>query len=246
MTAARSSLRARWERERFQPGWLGLAVNPFYHARRGIWRELGALAPRLHGELLDVGCGRKPYRSLFGVSRYVGLEVDTPVARELACADAYYDGRRFPFPDASFDCVFCSEVLEHVFTPDDFLGEVRRVLRPHGRLLLTVPFVWDEHEQPVDFARYSSFGLRALLERAGFVIEEQRKSVADARAVAQIASGWLYKATHSRRRWLRLGAQLGLIAPVNALGAVAGLILPDNPDFYLDNVVLATKQERAA
>jgi SAM-dependent methyltransferase len=66
-------------------------------------------------------------------------------------------------------------VLEHVFNPDDFLNEVNRVLKPSGKLLLTVPFVWDEHEQPYDYARYSSFGLRSLLEKHGFSIVKHEK-----------------------------------------------------------------------
>jgi SAM-dependent methyltransferase len=133
-------------------------------------------------------------------------------------------------------------VLEHVFTPGEFLREIGRVLRPGGRLVLTVPFVWDEHEQPHDFARYSSFGLRALLEGAGFEVIEQRKSVADFRAVAQLASAWLYKVTRSRWRALNLAAQLLLIAPVNLVGTLLGALLPGNLDFYLDNVVFARKR----
>lgn len=234
-----AALRKRWRKEQFEPGLLGLLVNPFFFARRGLARELRAVLPELKGEVLDVGCGRMPYRALVLASRYVGVDVDTPVTRELAAADVFYDGRTLPFAEASFDGVLCSQVLEHVFIPEEFLREIRRVLRPGGRLVLTVPFAWDEHEQPYDFARYSSFGLRALLERNGFEIVQQRKSVADARAVAQLASAWLFKTTRSHHRPLNLLAQLALIAPVNIAGAIAGVLLPRNEDFYLDNVVLA-------
>ena len=65
-------------------------------------------------------------------------------------ADRSYDGKTFPFSDGEFDAVLTSEVLEHVFNPDEFLSEINRVLRDDGVLLLTVPFVWDEHEQPFD------------------------------------------------------------------------------------------------
>jgi SAM-dependent methyltransferase len=238
-----NALRARWQKEQFEPGWLGLMVNPFYFARRGLLRELRELLLELKGEVLDVGCGRKPYRALVPAMRYVGVDVDTPVTRELAVADVFYDGRTLPFADASFDGALCSQVLEHVFTPEEFLREIRRVLRPGGRLVLTVPFAWDEHEQPHDFARYSSFGLCALLERNGFAVVRQRKSMADARAVMQLASAWLFKATRTRGRALNLFAQLVLIAPVNILGALAGALLPRNEDFYLDNVVLARRRD---
>jgi SAM-dependent methyltransferase len=236
-----NTLRTRWQREQFDPGWLGLLVNPFYHARRGLVRGLDEFLPELRGDVLDLGCGRRPYRDRVPATHFVGVDVDTPLTRALAAADIFYDGRTLPLADASFDGVLCSQVLEHVFTPEAFLREAGRVLRPGGRLVLTVPFVWDEHEQPQDYARYSSFGLRALLERTGYEVVAQRKSVADVRALVQLASGWLYKRTRTRHRGLNLLAQLGLIAPVNLLGVVLGAILPGNEDFYLDNIVLARK-----
>lgn len=239
-----SLLRQRWLREQFDPSWLGLFVNPFYFARRGLRAELVPLLAQLGGEVLDVGCGRKPYRVLASqATRYVGVDLDTPESCRLAVADKLYDGKTLPFPDASFDGALCSQVLEHVFTPEEFLREIARVLRPGGKLVLTVPFAWDEHEQPYDFARYSSFGLRALLERSGFEVVVQRKSVDDARAIVQLATGALFKITQSRSRAAKLLAQLLLIAPVNLVGAAIGAVLPRNPDFYLDNVVLARRRE---
>lgn len=240
--ATDSRLRTWWWRQQFLPGWAGLLINPFYHARRGLLVSLREFFPELRGEVLDVGCGRQPYRTLVPAARYVGLDLDTPMTRALGRADVFYDGRRLPFDAASFDAVLCSQVLEHVFLPEEFLAEIRRVLRPDGRLLLAVPFMWDEHEQPQDFARYSSFGLRALLERNGFEVVAQRKSLADGRAVAQLASGWLFKVTRSPYRALNLLVQLLLLAPVNVLGVLAGALLPRNEDFYLDNVVFARRR----
>ncbi|MBL9202710.1 MAG: class I SAM-dependent methyltransferase [Opitutaceae bacterium] len=235
-------LRARFWREQYEPTWLGLFINPFWFARRGLLNELRRHFPALTGELLDVGCGNKPYRVLVPAARYTGLDIDNAFTRRVAVADVFYDGGAFPLPDASFDAVLCSQVLEHVFTPEKFLGEIHRVLRPGGTLLLAVPFLWDEHEQPHDFGRYSSFGLRALLERNGFAVIEQRKSMADFGAVAQLASAWLFKVVQTRSKWLNLATQLLLIAPINILGALLRLVSPRSEDFYLDNVVLARKR----
>ncbi len=234
-------LRAWKERQLFVPGWAAPFVNPFYFARRGLLAGLREFWPQLTGDVLDVGCGRQPYREFIPAARYVGLEVDTPRTRASFSADAYYDGRTLPFPDASFDAVLCSQVFEHVFAPAEFLAEIRRVLRPGGRLLLTVPFVWDEHEQPHDFARYSSFGLRALLEQAGFAVAAQRKSTADSRVLFQLVNAYLYKTTRTSSRGLDWLAMLALMAPVNLLGLAVGWLLPANPDLYLDNIVLARK-----
>jgi SAM-dependent methyltransferase len=193
-----ASLR-QWVREaQFRPGPGGLLLNPFHLARRSLWRAMERSAPALKGSLLDVGCGTRPYRSLFRVDRYVGLEIDTPMARQRGIADAFYEGTHFPFADGEFGSVLCNQVLEHVFNPDVFLGEIRRVLQPGGRMLLTVPFVWDEHEQPYDYARYSSFGLKALLERNGFVVEEHRKLLDDFGLVLQLVNAYLYKVLRTR------------------------------------------------
>ncbi|MDB6092574.1 MAG: methylase [Verrucomicrobia bacterium] len=236
-----STARAWKERQQFVPGWPAIFINPFFFARRGLLQGLAEFFPRLKGEVLDVGCGSKPYAEFIPATRYFGVEIDTPRTRASFSADAYYDGRTLPVGDASFDAVLCSQVFEHVFTPEEFLREIHRVLRPGGVLLLTVPFAWDEHEQPHDFARYSSFGLCALLERAGFTIEAHRKSTADSRALFQLVNAYLYKVTHGRNRALNWVAMLGLMAPVNVLGLVFGALLPRNPDLYLDNIVLARK-----
>ena len=228
-------------RQQFEPGPLGWLVNPFYFARKGLRDALAGMLPELRGEVLDVGCGTKPYRDLVPATRYVGLDYDSPLRRETGAADVFYDGGRFPLADAAFDGALCTQVLEHVFTPEEFLGEIRRVLRPGGVLVLTVPFIWDEHEQPHDFGRYSSFGLRALLERAGFEVLRLEKTPTDARALAQLAAGWIYKLVVARNRWLNLATQVVFIAPITVLGAVAAAVLPRNADFYLDNVVLARR-----
>lgn len=219
------------------PGIGGVLVNPFYLARRGLARALRPLARQLSGRVLDVGCGTQPYRSMLAAGAYIGLEIDTPENRQRAAADAYYDGARFPFPDASFDGILCNQVLEHVFEPQAFLAECRRVLRPGGRMLLSVPFVWDEHEQPRDYARYSSFGLRHLLEQQGFRVTHSVKTVANAALLFQLFNAYLYKLVASWPRPLRAAVTFAVMGPVNVLGLAASL-LPRNEDLYLDNVML--------
>lgn len=233
-------LKAKIRQQDFCPGLMGLFVNPFYFARRGLCQNIVALAPSLHGRLLDVGCGSKPYQGYFHVTEYVGLELEGRDSN----ADQYYDGRRFPFKDGEFDSVLTSQVLEHVFNPDEFISEINRVLKFGGALLLTVPFVWDEHEQPFDYARYSSFGLAHLLEKHGFSIIEHRKSLGDVRVIFQMINAYLFKKTLSGSNKLNLLLTVMLIAPFNLLGKIAASILPTNADFYLDNIVLARKVMR--
>ena len=60
-----------------------------------------------------------------------------------------------------------SQVLEHVQNAEHAMAEIARVLRPGGRALITVPFLYPTHEMPYDFWRYTHLGLRSLVERHG-------------------------------------------------------------------------------
>lgn len=122
-----------------------------------------------------------------------------------------------------------------------FLKEVHRVLRGNSSFLLIVPFVWDEHEQPFDFSRYSSFGIRYLLEKSGFTVLVQRKSVDDVRAIFQLLNAYIYQKTVNRSSVLNAALTLFLMAPFNIMGEMLGRLMPRNPDLYLDNIVFARK-----
>lgn len=240
----RKALREFKRRQDFNPGLAGLFINPFFFARKGLYRHLSELAGHITGKVIDAGCGRKPYRDLFHCDEYIGMDIENPGhSHENEDIDVFYDGRVFPFPDASFDNAVCNQVVEHVFNPDEFLSETCRVLKPGGNLLLTVPFAWDEHEQPYDYARYSSFGLRHLLEKNGFEILELRKSVNDARAIAQLWNIYIYKKTLSKSGIVNLLTNVILIAPVTIWASLTWPLFGKSRDFYLDNIVLARKRK---
>jgi len=235
-------IKAFFIQESFRPGLIGLFTNPFYAARKGLYQNIAATAHLVQGRVLDVGCGQKPYEKLFNSSEYIGLELDTLNNRRSKKADYFYDGHTFPFENASFDTVIINQVLEHVFNPDEFMRQMNRILRLQGGLLLTVPFIWDEHEQPYDYARYSSFGLRHLLEKHGFKIVEQRKSIADVRVIFQIINCYLHNMVANWNIYFKLPAWIVLTSPFNILGEVLYRLLPANQDLYLDNIVFARKE----
>ena len=236
-----SALRQWVGKQQFNPGLLGAFVNPFFLGRRALWRAIAAARGVMRGPMLDVGCGTKPYRALFDTESYIGLDIDSESTRARGMADALYDGGRFPFDDAQFQSVLCNQVLEHVFNPQEFLGEVRRVLAPGGTLLLTVPFVWDEHEQPYDYARYSTFGLRALLEAHGFRLLQQHKLLADASVIFQIINAYVFKVSRPRLGPMALPFTAFVHAPISLMGLAFGAILPKNPDLFLDQLVVAER-----
>lgn len=232
-------------KEDFNPNFLGLFINPFYFTRLGLYKNIKELSHLISGRILDAGCGNKPYKNLFLSDEYIGMDIEHGAhIHRNENVDVFYDGKKFPFEDNSFDSIISSEVLEHVFNPKEHLSEIYRVLKPGGKFLISVPFLWDEHEQPYDYARYSSFGLGYLLKTNGFEVIEQRKSIADIRVIFQIIDIYIYKKT----LWCRKGifnyiVTILLNAPFNIMGEIFNLVLPKNKDLYLNNIMVAIKKK---
>lgn len=220
---------------------LGMLFNPFYIARRALWKEISQLGKNIHGKTLDIGCGSKPYEKCFLSSEYIGLEIDNTINREIKKIDVFYDGKKIPFDNETFDSAVCFQVLEHVFEPHEFLNEINRILKPNGKLLLTVPFVWDEHEQPFDYARYSSFGLKHLLEKHNFEILEHKKTVQDFGVIIQLIVEYFYKMSY-KNKFTKYLTMFFLIFPTFLIGSFITWIFPNNSDLFLDNVILARKK----
>jgi SAM-dependent methyltransferase len=124
------------------------------------------------GLLLEVGCGEQPYRSfLTDKCSYVGLDwasanPDFSIAPHPDVV--YYVGSTFPFDEQSFDAIFHTEVLEHVRDYRTFLTECRRVLKPGGEMMFTVPFQARFHYIPYDYWRFTKSGLESILAETGF------------------------------------------------------------------------------
>jgi SAM-dependent methyltransferase len=127
--------------------------------------SLRQCAPFVRGMTLDVGCGQRPYEESFfsGASYYIGIDYISERSRPDVIASAL----QIPFLDRTFDTVVSTEVLEHVSNPLGALGEMRRVLKPGGTLVLSTPLYWPRHEEPHDFYRYPYDGLLYLVKESG-------------------------------------------------------------------------------
>jgi SAM-dependent methyltransferase len=168
------------------------------------------------GRLLDIGCGRKPYRQLFSATQHVG--VDWPASLHgNAQVDVSNDATHLSFFHASFDTVLCTELLEHVAEPHLAVEEMTRVLKPGGYLILSVPFVHWIHEQPFDFYRYTNFGLRHLLEGAGLHVVKVIPRGGALTVLTDIYVRWL-------SLWLRR-LLVGLRVPAQLIGIVMFLMV---------------------
>lgn len=231
-----------YKRELFQPGIIGFFFNPFFIIRRALHQGIKLHAPTLTGKLMDFGCGRKPYRNLFSVAEYIGVDVEESGHEKTNMqVDVYYDGKILPFPDQTFDSVFSAEVFEHIFDLEPVLDELNRVSKPGAHLLITVPFVWEEHEVPYDFGRYSSYGLTYLLEKHGFEILSFTKSTTTVETIFQVWNSYVY--IHILRiRPVQLLLTPVLISPIAAIGILLAWLLPRSRNLFHNSIVLARKK----
>jgi SAM-dependent methyltransferase len=112
--------------------------------------------------VLDVYCGTRPYEDLFPAgAKVVGLDVDRP-GYGYGVADVVTD-EFLPFADRSFDVVMCTQAFHYIMEPQSAIAEIRRVLRPGGAVLITVPVVWEyDRENPEH--HYTEPLLRRLFE----------------------------------------------------------------------------------
>ena len=122
------------------------------------------LSGRTRLRMLDLGCGDRPYEPLFRghVETYIGVDY-----RAGPGVDVVAQAESLPFPDATFDCVICSQVLEHADDPAAVIRETSRVLRPCGVAFVSTHGVVNYHPNPDDFWRWTHTGLNRLLELNG-------------------------------------------------------------------------------
>lgn len=144
-------------------------VRCFSGATYSLWRAaVPLMSATCRGIVLDAGAGRGAWRNtiLEVASAYESLDMaPRGEHRPTWIGDI---GAMPTVPDSRFDTVVCHQVLEHVPRPWLALGELYRVLKPGGALLISVPHLNRRHELPHDYYRYTQEGMRSLLADSGF------------------------------------------------------------------------------
>lgn len=137
--------------------------------------ELGAKAlikvwPFIHDNLLEIGCGNKPYVLLINslVSKYIGIDLPNWIEQDQS--DCWADGLTLPFKYESFDTVLSLDMLNKVASPTHLFREANRVLKRHGHFVVMVSNEFSITDRPV-FANYTADGLRMLAEQNGFNVQ---------------------------------------------------------------------------
>jgi len=149
-------------------------ISPIYYSQYKITIPLSL--KYIHGDLIDIGCGFSPYRRLLedkvdfidGFDHYKYNEFVTILG------DINEISKKI---NRTYDSVVCFEVLEHSPNPSETLKEIHKVLNPEGFLSLSVPLFNQVHEEPLDFFRYTKYGIIELLTTNGFnVITIKKKA----------------------------------------------------------------------
>jgi len=189
---------------------------------------IDGLGPAAAGaRALDLGADRSPYRERLEA---LGYGVETLDIGEESGADHVGTAERTGLRDASFDLVLCTQVLEHVPRPLEALREVRRILKPGGRFLFSVPHVWFFHPHPADYWRFTQQGVLELCAQGGFRAVELRGQGGTLLSVAQIVNFTAYGVLGKG------GAPL--FAAINLIGARLDRLVA-NPLFIHNFVCLA-------
>ncbi len=155
--------------DRFSHNWLAMKINNMAY-------ESGR--ERIKGLVVDLGCGTAQYKAdiLRTAERYIGVDWQNSL-HDPAGVDLFANlSAALPLADRCADTVVAFQVMEHLPEPGLFLEECHRILRPGGSLFLTVPFMWEVHEAPRDYYRYTRHGLDHLLSKAGFVDRQVRET----------------------------------------------------------------------
>jgi SAM-dependent methyltransferase len=134
--------------------------------------------------LLDLGCGNRPYKPYYPAGIAIGADL---VQSSTGCVDVVIESRgKLPFEDHYFESILCTQVLEHVEDPYHLLREAHRVLKPGGKMILTCPFIWELHERPHDYLRFSEYWLTKNLQETGFTIEVLERQGGDLATIGQL------------------------------------------------------------
>ena len=143
-------------------------------ANHKILAALERVRRHARGELLDVGCGSKPFAPLFAsqVKRYWGSDLRASRYLGSERPDAFATAEAQPFRSGAFDTVLGLSMLTYLPEPGRMLAEAHRVLQPGGLLILEFTQMVPLHDEPHDYFRFTRFGAQYLLDRAGFDVVE--------------------------------------------------------------------------
>jgi SAM-dependent methyltransferase len=131
-----------------------------------------AIRAHARGDLVDLGCGNAPLAGIYGplVSSILWVDWQNTLHTAFRLDVEANLSEPLPLPDDAYDTVILTDVLEHLQRPELLLAEVFRILRPGGRAIIGVPFLYGLHEEPHDYYRYTRHRLLAFAAEHRFEV----------------------------------------------------------------------------
>lgn len=225
-------------------------LHPQWHVSRQRAKTAEWLKLRVRGVVLDVGCGNGWVRDVMpDTVCYVGVDYPTTMALGYeGRPDLLADATALPLSDSSVDTVLLLDVLEHLDNPARAVSETVRILRQGGTCLVQVPFFYPLHDEPHDYQRWTSHGLKKLFMQHGFQTEVSSESNAPCATAAALLSMAMAKGlldAFQKKSVLTLAAApliSAMVPVVNVVGLLLSWMLPESscmPGSYL----IAAKKE---
>lgn len=199
-------------------------LHPQWLANRYHLQSLKVVEAIQNCHVLDIGSGNADYhKNLAADNVLVTLDYPGTNVRYKRFPMIYGTADSLPTIDNHFDYALLLEVLEHIEMDREAVCEALRVLKPGGRLIISVPFLYPSHDTPHDFRRYTKYGLKSILEQAGFRVISCRSSGNSAIVSLQLLNLTLMEVTlKTLILWKPLGLLVGLVSwPITIIVNIA-------------------------
>lgn len=157
--------------KRLIPSALFRKLDPFEAAIQDFVKGVAADTPP-GARVLDAGAGECRFQPMFRHASYVAIDfAQGDPSWDYSKLDVIGRLEELPFRDDAFERLLSIVVLEHTPQPGEVIGEFHRVLKRGGSVHMVVPHMWEEHQKPYDFFRFTSSGIRYLMESAGLRVK---------------------------------------------------------------------------
>lgn len=230
----------------FNPKFIWLFTNSCYFSRKNLFKYFEQNSSYFGWFLLDFGAWESPYKELIKCDKYITLDIEQSWHDNTKNdINYFYDWKKIPFDDNTFDTIISTQVFEHISNLDEIIIELYRVLKKGWKAYFTVPFSWEEHEIPFDFYRFTHYWIKIFLEKAWFKTISIQKSWNYIQVIFQYIICYLLSLfSNFKNNYLKIlfiPIKIIIIFVFNILALLLSLILPNNNKVYFDNIILVTK-----
>lgn len=178
------------------------------------------------GVCADIGSGNSPYKKYFLPQALEYISIDNSQVNNVAfnASESFLEGdiKNLPLKDGYCDTVILTQVLEHIDDTQKAISEVHRILKKDGVLIISTPFIYQEHIAPFDYYRFSENGLRFVLKDFE-IVEFHRQGYFGTAIVSQI-NGFLWIVA-SKNKTVRNVVLLPILLTIFAINNLFGILL---------------------